>query len=180
MKHLLQSIAHVVARELGVGHSEVVYQKAMSLMLQHHNIIHHAEYHLPISFQIPDTSNPFHIGDERIDILLYDEHNHVHVVELKAVSTKITPSKVSPKSLLNSAHVQLLKYIHMLQRTVTKKIVHGYVINFRQSVSIHEPSNMDIEFDTYDTDTKTWTFGHDEQTPNKDDIMNKHPNVLVL
>lgn len=185
MKHLLKSIADVVARELGVGHSEVVYQKAMSLMLQHQKVLHHSEYHLPISFQIPETSCSFHIGDERIDILIYDEHHHIHVVELKAVSTKITPSKVSPKSLLNSAHVQLLKYIHMLQRTVSEKIVNGYVINFRQSVSIHDPTSMDIEFDTYNTHTQTWEFGHTvqdsiEPTQNKDDIIHEHPNVLVL
>jgi hypothetical protein len=68
------------------------------------------------SSSITLTPNTFHIGDERIDILMYDDKQQVHIVELKAVAAKLSPINASSCSVLSAPYVQLLKCIRMLRK----------------------------------------------------------------
>ena len=190
---LLRAACIAVARQLGPGHSEAVYQKATSLMLQAHNRTHHCEYHVPVPFRphvlggvdtlsasravAPPahaldttaetagvtTSTAFHVGSERIDILLYDDDCKAHVVELKAVGGSLSPKRdpVPPDQTMPAAHTQLLKYVRLLRQDPRTQdaLVAGYVVNFRQSVTFGAPEAMPVEFDVFDCASKQWTFG---------------------
>lgn len=163
-------IVQYIGENIGPGHSEVVYQKGCSQILQSHRISHHTEHHVPIVLQIPEidsssitlTPNTFHIGDERIDILMYDDNQQVHIVELKAVAAKLSPINASSCSVLSAPHVQLLKYIRMLRKDekYAGRIHTGYLVNFRQHVTHDTPDVMTVEFDIYDAATDTWTFNY--------------------
>ena len=187
---LLRATCLAVARQLGPGHSEAVYQKATSLMLQAHNRTHHCEYHVPVPFRPhvvggvdsleasrsvapsayaldmaadKSVAPSFHVGSERIDILLYDDDCKLHVVELKAVGASLSPKRepVPPDQTMPAAHVQLLKYVRLLKQDsrTHDAIAAGYMVNFRQSVTFGAPNSMPVEFDVYDCTSEQWTFG---------------------
>ena len=168
------TICHDVAKQLGAGHSEAVYQKACGQFLQANHVSHHLEQHVPVVVTVPtvptvptslnpSASQPqvFHIGDERIDILMNDNGN-VHVAELKAIGAKVTPTKVTPQLQLSASHVQLLKYVRLLQKDVTyqSQLTTGYVVNFRQHATQGAPYDMTVEFDVYDVLQQKWHFGY--------------------
>lgn len=173
----LRSVCLAVAKQLGPGHSESVYQNATSLMLQEQHLTHHCEYHVPIPFHphslnetnldtdsMKHNSSSFHVGSERIDILLYNRENEAHVIELKAVAASLSPKRnpVPPEQTMPAAHVQLLKYIRLLKRDPRTRdsLTAGYVVNFRQSVTFGDPEDMLVEFDVFDCSSKDWSFGH--------------------
>lgn len=201
---LLYSICNSVGRQLGAGHSEAIYQKACGQYLQSFGISHQLEQHVPVILHTTDNANiqlstdnaapttsstVFHIGDERIDILAYDSFNNIHIIELKAIGARVSPSKPSPKTILNASHVQLLKYVRLLTKEdrYKKQLVKGYVINFRQHVFLEDPYAITVEFDVFDVVNQQWTFGYspnsattstdasDERT-----ICTEPPSVIVL
>lgn len=157
-------VCHNVANQLGPGHSEAVYQKACGQLLQVQQVRHHTEQHVPVTLSVQSSppGTVFHIGDERIDILMYDDSQHVHVAELKAIGAKVSPTKPTPQSLLSASHVQLLKYIRLLNTDATfrGRIHTGYVVNFRQHVTMGAPDSMVVEFDTYDAHHQQWSFNY--------------------
>ena len=167
----LYRISHFVAKQIGPGHSEAVYQKAMALALQHENVRNHCEYCVPVPYypEYPETTTSFHVGSERIDILFYDTVDKVHVVELKAVSANLSPASIppSPNKIMPPSHVQLLKYVRLLHHhpDMQEKLVTGYVINFRQSVTFGAPDEMEVEFDAYDVTNKEWLFRFNTPLP---------------
>lgn len=160
-------VCQSVAKQLGAGHSEVIYQKACGTLLQSQGVRHHLEQHVPVTFTPPAAPETvFHIGDERIDILMYDDSQNVHVAELKAIGAKVSPMKPTPQSLLSASHVQLLKYLRLLEKNATYqgRLHTGYVVNFRQHVTMGAPDSMVVEFDMYDAHQKQWCFNY---TPSK-------------
>ena len=93
---------------------------------------------------------------------MYDSALGVHIVELKAVGAKVSPTKPSPQSVLSASHVQLLKYIRLLRKdsAYASRIHTGYLVNFRQHVMHGVPDAMTVEFDIYDAQQDEWTFGY--------------------
>ena len=116
-------------------------------MLQAHNRTHHCEYHVPVPFRphvlggvdtlaasrsaaspayALDTaaetagataSTAFHVGSERIDILLYDDECKAHVVELKAVGASLSPKRDPVHQTRRCPRrVQLLKCVRLLRQ----------------------------------------------------------------
>lgn len=211
---LLRAACLAVARQLGPGHSETVYQKATSLMLQAHNRTHHCEYHVPVPFRphvlggvdtlaasravtspayaldtAADTagataSTAFHVGSERIDILLYDDECKAHVVELKAVGASLSPKRdpVPPDQTMPAAHVQLLKYVRLLRQDprTHDALVAGYVVNFRQSVTFGAPEAMPVEFDVYDCASERWAFGQGDTSDGDETSASEEEDGLPL
>ena len=163
------TICNTVGKQLGAGHSEAVYQKACGQFLQMYGIHHHLEQHVPVILHTNnrDTTLPndlykvFHVGDERIDILAYDDSYGIHIIELKAISARVSPVNPTPKSILSGSHVQLLKYVRLIAQEdkYKDKIVNGYVVNFRQHVSLENPYTMAVEFDVFDVAKQQWVFG---------------------
>lgn len=164
------TICNTVGKQLGAGHSEAVYQKACGQFLQVYGIPHHLEQHVPVILRTNDSGDAtvandshtvFHIGDERIDILAYDDSGGIHIIELKAISARVSPVKPTLKSILSGSHVQLLKYVRLIAQEdkYKDKIVNGYVVNFRQHVSLEDPYRIAVEFDVFDVAKQQWVFG---------------------
>ena len=170
-RHHLRRVVEQVASQLGAGHSEAVYSKACSAQLQSEGVLHQCEHHTPVVYW-PDVSPsfgaPFHISDERIDILAYEPGNEsrVHVLELKAVAARVSPRQpVTGQTAVPAAHVQLLKYVRNLQRSdpsLGLRVAEGHVVNFRQSVTFADPE-MRVEFDTLDVKGEVWLWNDEKR-----------------
>jgi GxxExxY protein len=120
-KQLLDTIkmlAFYVALTLGKGRDEGVYQKALCLELQKHNILYNEEETIPIMY------NGIGVGYERLDIMIYKWNGQAlygqpfsMILELKATT------KIETKN-----HWQLLSYMNY------KECDFGAVINFNQGI----------------------------------------------
>lgn len=156
---ILTTCVRHIARSLGPGHSECIYQKALSLLLQKHDVQHVCEFTVPIMMQSEEPSSArnrarlFNLGGERIDVMMYDDDGNAHIVELKAIAASVALKRDYHHTAIPTPHMQVMKYINM--RPV-KDIVRGYVINFRQAATFAEPCCMPVEFVSYDTETKAW------------------------
>jgi len=102
-----------VALKLGKGRDEGVYQKALCLELQKHNILYNVEETIPIMY------NGIGVGYERLDIMIYNWNGEPCkiILELKATT------KIETKN-----HWQLLSYMNY------KECDFGAVINFNQGI----------------------------------------------
>lgn len=196
---LFYAICNSVGRQLGTGHSEAIYQKACGQYLQSFGVSHQLEQHVPVILHTNDMyiyrvasnvcaspTTVFHIGDERIDILAYDDFDNVHIIELKAIGARVSPAKPTPKSILNASHVQLLKYVRLLAQDdrYKKQLVTGYVVNFRQHALLEDPFSITVEFDVYDVAQQRWVFGYlpnsATTSPEASDERSEPRNVIAL
>jgi GxxExxY protein len=110
-----------VAKELGKGHTEKVYQEALSIELQRNNIFHIMEQSLPILYK------GFQIGGNhsiRLDICLMSYLDFIY--ELKATNTSVKQSELW----------QILRYLKI------KDYEYGAVVNFNQS----QGGKLEIQF----------------------------------
>lgn len=110
-----------VAKEMGKGHAEKVYQEALSLELQSRKIFHISEQTLPLMYK------GYQIGGNhsiRLDICLQNFLDFIY--ELKATNTPIQQANLW----------QLLRYMRI------KKYNYGAVVNFNQSLS----GKLEIQF----------------------------------
>lgn len=167
MQDMICTASRAVARALGCGHSEKVYQKALSVALQKMSseltssgsITHALEYHVPVMY------DGMAVGSERVDLVLRDDQAQLHVVELKAVESSLRRGRngapPTAGTALPAPHVQLLKYLRMLW--TREHVVAGYVINFRQRL-LHADTlppltaPCELEMDCFDVATQTWQF----------------------
>lgn len=133
---LISSAANNVFNQLGPGHSEKIYHKALhsELVCLGFNIT--SEYHVPIIYT--DSKNNSHILEsERIDIFMhyndkYKELTNKNVIlELKAIS----------KNIQEQERNQVLKYVKQLKNI---DISYGVVINFPQPTSKETRSEIEI------------------------------------
>jgi len=109
----IKMLAFYVALNLGKGRDEGVYQKALCLELQKHNILYNVEETIPIMY------NGVGVGYERLDIMIYKWNGEPFsmILELKATT------KIETKN-----HWQLLSYMNY------KECDFGAVINFNQGI----------------------------------------------
>jgi len=118
---MLAYLCRNVANELGKGHTEKIYQEALSIELQQKGIVHVMEQVIPIRYK------GIQIGGNhsmRIDICLQTYLDFIY--ELKATSTAIKASELW----------QILRYLK------TKKYTYGAVANFNQSLA----GRLEIQF----------------------------------
>jgi len=109
-------IAKDVFTNLGTGHTEFIYHRAMEIELQLQHIVYESEKRVLITYVKGDKK--YTIGEERIDLFIPDESL---IIELKAITG-------SPKE---SEIAQLKKYYReLLKMGVAAKT--GLVINFPQ------------------------------------------------
>lgn len=136
---LIKEIANKVFSNLGTGHSEYIYHRAMEIELRNLNITYESEKRCVINY-ISDGIL-FSLGEERIDLYLYPSNNniisHRIIIELKAVAT-------SPKE---NEIAQILKYKRELNK-INEFPSYGIIINFPQpSTKITRDSIDIIEID---------------------------------
>jgi GxxExxY protein len=113
----LKTLAYMcqeVAKELGKGHHEKIYQEALAIELQRRGIVYGMEQVLPIMYKGMQLGGNHSI---RLDICLNAYLDFIY--ELKA-----TPSDIKTPELW-----QLLRYLK------TKQYSYGAVVNFNQSMT---------------------------------------------
>ncbi len=111
-RSVLQTIgehAQAVMKELGPGHRESVYAKALSVSLWRAGVAHRTEVDIPVLFCGEC------VGHGRADLIVGS-----CVVEIKAL-------RHAPREAL----AQLAKYVDNL-RAVERRVFHGVVVNFGQ------------------------------------------------
>ncbi len=133
---IISTSANNVFNQLGPGHSEKIYHKALhsELVCLGFNIT--SEYHVPIIYT--DSKNNSHILEsERIDIFMhyndkYKELTNKNVIlELKAIS----------KNIQEQERNQVLKYVKQLKNI---EISYGVVINFPQPTNKETRSEIEL------------------------------------
>ena len=107
MDDIIKQITHEIYSNLGKCHSEVIYEKAFSVELQEHKIMHTTEAILNINYK------GVNIGFVRQDIVIY-HNNKYYIIELKAVS-----------KLTSRERDQIRKYLRH-----NPQAEEGYLINF--------------------------------------------------
>ena len=121
LKALIQNTCDRVYRQLGPGHNECVYQKALLLELYNHGATSvESEKNVPVFYV--DTRNVTHtVGTERIDLLARFQDESV-LIEIKAHTSGIREHVEIP---------QLRKYVASLNKLGIHLTV-SCVINFSQ------------------------------------------------
>jgi hypothetical protein len=139
-----------VYAQLGNGHSEGVYHRALALELMTRQVVHFSEYTVPFHYRC-ESGECFTLGHGRIDVLVRVGARAWAVLELKAI----------PKSLVGTtdegARAQLLRYVRALneeraRNSTTPEVACGYVVNFRQHGTSGGPEVM-----KWDAHTKEWS-----------------------
>ena len=113
--------ANRVMAQLGMGHREGIYAKALNVSLNKARVFHRTEVDIPIMFEREC------VGHGRADLIIDDL-----IVEIKAV-----------QRLPKDAMAQLDKYVTNLS-VVERQRFRGVVLNFCQStgvVSVYQPVN---------------------------------------
>tara|TARA_B100000780_G_scaffold279002_1_gene254895 strand:- start:368 stop:895 length:528 start_codon:yes stop_codon:yes gene_type:complete len=129
-------IATKVYKQLGPGHTEFIYHRAMEIELRLVSINYETEKRVIINY-IDDDNNTYSIGEERIDLYVRMDGIEI-IIELKAVINK--PREIE--------YAQLHKY----NRELTKIDInpkYGILINFPQpgvKVARNEIDYVEIDF----------------------------------
>lgn len=114
----IYKIAEKVYQQLGPGHTEFIYHRAMETELRYHNYKYETEKRVLILYKTDDGIE-YTLGEERIDLYLpeYDT-----IIELKAIITIPKETEIT----------QVHKYNREL-RKVGIKSKYGLIINFPQA-----------------------------------------------
>lgn len=126
--YFIYEIANRVYKQLGTGHNEFIYHRAMEAELRSRGIHYETERRVIIRYQ-DMNKQIYSLGEERIDLLL----NHT-IVELKA-------SVGSPKEAEIN---QVYKYKRELDKEGVVICQYGIVINFPQPGN--KPAKEEIDF----------------------------------
>lgn len=107
-----------VLRQLGCGHAECVYHKALAIELQNHPNVKHleTEKHVPIVYTAANHTHT--VGSCRVDLIYTEVDTQKRVlVELKATASSAGAG---------GTH-QVEKYVRLLGR-----VDEAYLVNFKQ------------------------------------------------
>ena len=159
MHTTLRQTALHVARQLGTGHTEAVYQSAYSQLLHEQHIAHQTEVPVPVTLTTR-VGTVLSVGTTRVDMLVHDTHDGspvAHVIEFKAAPPKRLTTMMQP------AHMQLGKYLRALHKHPTP-VTWGHVIGFVQEQAFdthllqHVPR---VYVHSYDVVQNAWSFEED-------------------
>jgi GxxExxY protein len=117
----IKKIAKDVFNELGSGHTEAVYQKAMEVGLRLEKIPYENQKVVPIYYK------EYNVGEGYTDLIINDAKGRI-IIELKAVGSKLS----------NKEETQLRKYMAVLG------INKGILINFPQPGSKSTPNEPEV------------------------------------
>lgn len=137
----IKESANKVFQQLGPGHSEKIYHKALGYELASNKFNITNEYHVPIKYL--DSNGIEHILEsERIDIFIHDYPDIYNEIDSDNLNNKniILELKAISKTIQDQEKNQVKKYIRQLNNL---KFKYGIVINFPQSFS---KPKQEIEF----------------------------------
>tara|TARA_Y100000389_G_C17401304_1_gene485490 strand:+ start:352 stop:834 length:483 start_codon:yes stop_codon:yes gene_type:complete len=130
----IKEMAKLVYTNLGPGHNEKVYQKALVCELICRNYVIDSERHISVKY-IDSLNNQHVLESERIDIYI---HNNSRFNE----GDIILELKATMKPIQESEKVQINKYFKELKKD-NINVSYGIVINFPQ------PSSKETRDDIY-------------------------------
>jgi len=87
----VREICQLISQQLGVGHSEKVYQEALAAELRCRGHTVEMERVVPIKFS-PTTGPVICVGYARLDILVHGQNGSPVVIELKAAASLSVPA----------------------------------------------------------------------------------------
>lgn len=111
------NIAKRVYQELGPGHTEFIYHRAMEVELRSKNIDYESEKRVIINYN--SNNKVYTLGEERIDLFLINEKI---IIELKAMITAPKEGEIA----------QVNKYYRELKKGGLDA-TYGIIINFPQA-----------------------------------------------
>ena len=128
LHELLNNLSERVYANLGSGHNEQVYQKALFYELAGHGLKLDMERHISVVYE-DSFGNHHHLVSERIDIFIHKDPNseftEIHetnlILELKAISKVLNIIEI----------IQINKYFRELEKEGTP-VQFGILINFPQ------------------------------------------------
>lgn len=118
-EELLLSIVKKVYNTMGTGYKETIYQKCVSVELNNNQIFHGNEITIPIYY------GDYIVGQQRLDIGIYQDGSLTTILEFKAQDSKLG----------NKECIQINRY---LKNTKAKT---GYIINFKMTIFEKDPTN---------------------------------------
>ena len=121
----IYNIAQRVYEQLGTGHTEFIYHRALEIELRNKNYTYETEKRVLISYTDGNGIN-YTLGEERIDIYL---HQIPTIIELKAVVNQPKENEIA----------QLFKYFREFKNTKF-----GVIINFPQCGTKAAKSTIDF------------------------------------
>jgi len=116
---LLFELSNRIYHEMGSGHTESIYQKALTIELINHDIYHEKEKRVLITYQDKKHGRVYSLGEERVDVFLLDYNL---IIELKAVNNIPREQELA----------QIRKYYRELLKAGTILDKWGLIINFPQ------------------------------------------------
>lgn len=117
----IYEMASLVNQNIGPGHNEKVYQKALICELVCNGYIIDSERHIPVKY-IDSRGNSHVLESERIDIFIHNDKDDGNIIlELKAIM----------KPIGEMEKVQVKKYFKELSKDQIK-VNYGIIINFPQ------------------------------------------------
>lgn len=117
----IYEMASLVNENIGPGHNEKVYQKALICELVCNGYIIDSERHIPVKY-IDSKGNSHVLESERIDIFIHNDTKDGNIIlELKAIM----------KPIGEMERVQVKKYFKELSKDQIK-VNYGIIINFPQ------------------------------------------------
>ncbi len=125
----IYNIAKNIYQQLGPGHTEFIYHRAIEIELRYNNITYETEKRVLILYKDNDN-NQFTLGEERIDLFLLKSNT---IIELKAI---VTPPK-------ENEIIQIYKYYRELKK-VNVNASYGLIINFPQAGVKSAKENIDF------------------------------------
>jgi len=115
LEEKIKGIAQDVYGELGSGHSEAVYQKAMEVGLRLEHISFESQKVIELLYEA------HYVGEEYLDLLVTADSERL-IVELKAVGSSISsPEEQQLRNYLNHLGIQKGLLINFPQPSASKK-----------------------------------------------------------
>jgi GxxExxY protein len=124
------NIAERVYKQLGPGHNERIYHKAMTYELWCNGFSIDTEMNVVVSYTDSKEHTHF-LESERVDIFI---HSHNIIIELKAIQRDIQAQEIC----------QIRKYFNELSK-IGKNVSYGIIINFRQPNTKDIPDSIDVK-----------------------------------
>jgi len=130
----VREICQYISQQLGVGHSEKVYQEALAVELRTRGYTVELERVVPIMYTPANSGTDVCVGYARLDLLVSKPNNPPFVIELKAAAS------LSAASL--RAQVQV--YLKALRSQYPQ--ITGIGIQFMQPGTKDVPVNERVQF----------------------------------
>jgi GxxExxY protein len=135
----IYDIANRVYEQLGPGHTEFIYHRAMEIELRTKRVDYETEKRVLIIYTV--DSKDYTLGEERIDLYL---HEYRTIIELKAMINAPKETEIA----------QVHKYYRELKKIgIDSK--YGIIINFPQAGSKIAKNDIDFYEISFNLDQKT-------------------------